>query len=347
MITNPKTFFEQFQNFIEESGLQLKKFKSNLSNYFTKSEAIDTFLGKTDQAESAKKADEATKATQDAKGNVIDSTYLTKSAAASTYLTKDGKVASAANADTATKASQDSSGNEFTTTYLKKADAESTYLGKTAKAESAKSADAATKAIQDDSGNVITASYAASLEGDGTDTLTLKSKSGAELSKITVNNVAKATSADSATTAGTCTGNSATATKATQDGSGNTITSTYAKLSGATFTGAVKATSFQATSDKRFKFNIESYKPTNALTRVNSINLYKYNLQNDEYEGKRLGVIAQELKEIVPELVKEDKNGYYSVDYAGLTALNSAAINQLTTRILFLENQINELINKD
>ena len=57
MITNPKTFFEQFQNFIEESGLQLKKFKSNLSNYFTKSEAIDTFLGKTDKAESAKTAD--------------------------------------------------------------------------------------------------------------------------------------------------------------------------------------------------------------------------------------------------------------------------------------------------
>ena len=84
MITNPKTFFEQFQNFIEESGLQLKKFKSNLSNYFTKTEAIDTFLGKTDKAESAKTADTATasvtatKATQDASGNIITSTYATK-----------------------------------------------------------------------------------------------------------------------------------------------------------------------------------------------------------------------------------------------------------------------------
>lgn len=220
MVQNPKTFFEQFQNFIEESGLQLKKFKSNLSNYFTKSEAIDTFLGKTDQAESAKKADEAikatqdsegnvisstylktntasttyltqanasstyltktgkatsastadtagsaTKATQDAKGNVIDSTYLTKSDATSTYLTKDGKVASAANADTATKASQDSSGNEITTTYLKKADAESTYLGKTAKAESAKSADTATKATKDSDGNTINATYVKSVNG--------------------------------------------------------------------------------------------------------------------------------------------------------------------------------------
>ena len=42
--------------------------------------------------------------------------------------------------------------------------------------------------------------------------------------------------------AGSCTGNAATATKATQDGSGNTITSTYAKLSGATFTGGITGT---------------------------------------------------------------------------------------------------------
>ena len=62
-------------------------------------------------------------------------------------------------------------------------------------------ASAATKATQDASGNTITSSYAASLSGDSTDTVTLKSKSGAELSKITVNNVAKATSADSATKA--------------------------------------------------------------------------------------------------------------------------------------------------
>jgi len=38
---------------------------------------------------------------------------------------------------------------------------------------------------------------------------------------------------------GSCTGNAATATKATQDGSGNTITSTYLKLSGGTMTGTL------------------------------------------------------------------------------------------------------------
>ena len=42
------------------------------------------------------------------------------------------------------------------------------------------------------------------------------------------------------------TGSAASATKATQDGDGATISSTYAKLSGATFTGAVSGTSFSA-----------------------------------------------------------------------------------------------------
>ena len=43
-------------------------------------------------------------------------------------------------------------------------------------------------------------------------------------------------------------GNASSATKATQDGNGATISSTYAKLSGATFTGAVTGTSFGASS---------------------------------------------------------------------------------------------------
>lgn len=46
-----------------------------------------------------------------------------------------------------------------------------------------------------------------------------------------------ATKANSATTAGTCTGNAATATKATQDGSGNIITSTYGTKVNPAFTG--------------------------------------------------------------------------------------------------------------
>lgn len=145
----------------------------------------------------------ATKATQDASGNVITTTYATKTAlnakqdtatafkqtdADKLYLAKAGKAVSATSADSATKATQDASGNVITTTYATKdelstkldasdaftrATADTLYLGKTAKAASAATADTAasatsavnaTKATQDASGNVITTTYATKTE---------------------------------------------------------------------------------------------------------------------------------------------------------------------------------------
>lgn len=48
------------------------------STYLTKTDASNTYLGKSAKASSATSADSATKATQDASGNVITSTYATK-----------------------------------------------------------------------------------------------------------------------------------------------------------------------------------------------------------------------------------------------------------------------------
>ena len=48
------------------------------STYLTKTDASNTYLGKSSKATSATSADSATKATQDASGNVITSTYETK-----------------------------------------------------------------------------------------------------------------------------------------------------------------------------------------------------------------------------------------------------------------------------
>lgn len=135
-------------------------------------------------------------------------------------------------------------------------------------------------------------------------------------------------------------------TKATQDSDGKAINTTYAKLAGATFTGAVKATSFQATSDSRLKDNIEPVKYRFALNALNSINTYSYNLKNDSIEGKRYGVIAQEVQEVLPEVVKQGNEEYYSVDYSGLTAICVAAINELTVRVQFLERQLAEITNQ-
>lgn len=48
------------------------------STYLSKTDAASTYLGKTAKAASATTADSATKATQDASGNVITTTYATK-----------------------------------------------------------------------------------------------------------------------------------------------------------------------------------------------------------------------------------------------------------------------------
>lgn len=78
MITNPEDFFQQIQNLCEEVALKIKGISSSLSSYLKKADAEATYLGKTAKAESATSADTATKATQDASGNVITATYATK-----------------------------------------------------------------------------------------------------------------------------------------------------------------------------------------------------------------------------------------------------------------------------
>ena len=119
MITSPKNFIEQFQNFIEHIAGVMKTF-------LTKEKADNYYLGKTAKAISANTADTAntaTKATQDANGNVIPNTYATKSELTSGLATK-----------------------QPIGDYRTKSELDSIYLGINAKAKSASTADYATNA---------------------------------------------------------------------------------------------------------------------------------------------------------------------------------------------------------
>lgn len=126
---------------------------------------LNTKLGKTEKATSAKVADSATKATRDASGNVITTTYATKSEVTSglagkqptgdyatnealteglaTKLGATAKAVSAGTADTATKATKDGSGNVISSTYATKSEVTSGLSGKLGKTEKASSANAA------------------------------------------------------------------------------------------------------------------------------------------------------------------------------------------------------------
>ena len=111
MIESPKNFIEQFQNFIEHIAGVMKTF-------LTKEVADNYYLGKSEKASSASLADTATKATQDANGNVIPETYATKSELTSGLATK-----------------------QPVGDYRTKSELDSIYLGINAKAKSAVIAD--------------------------------------------------------------------------------------------------------------------------------------------------------------------------------------------------------------
>ncbi len=101
-----------------------------------------------------------------------------------------------------------------------------------------------------------------------------------------------------------------------------------------------------ASSDIRFKNNIIPI--TNALDKLSKIGGYTFEwneISHKETGKKDIGVVAQEVEEILPEIVQTRSNGYKAVDYQKLTALliesvkeQQVIINDLKTRIETLEN---------
>lgn len=161
------------------------------------------------------------------------------------------------NAATATSAQKDGSGNVITSTYVAKTGAQTmsgnltisntspsliinnTGTGTSSLELKRSGSSAADWQFINTSGNFKIQNNYTTSEGSYFDVLILAYNTGNATFKGTVT---------APTFIGALTGNATSATKATQDGSGNTITSTYAKLSGATFTGAVTGTSFGASS---------------------------------------------------------------------------------------------------
>ena len=106
-----------------------------------------------------------------------------------------------------------------------------------------------------------------------------------------------------------------------------------------TATTAITATEFVATSDARLKSDIQVV--DNAIDAINSIQGVEYDL--DITGEHSMGVLAQDLMEVAPSLVKTDKNGMYAVNYSGLSALFVEAIKEQQVQIEDLKNTVKEL----
>jgi len=97
-----------------------------------------------------------------------------------------------------------------------------------------------------------------------------------------------------------------------------------------------------ASSDKRLKDEIIPI--SNPLDKINSIGGYSFVWNNEKqniYNGKDYGVIAQEIEEILPELVQNRENGYKAVKYDKLVSLLIEGIKELSKEVQELKKKIN------
>ncbi len=90
------------------------------------------------------------------------------------------------------------------------------------------------------------------------------------------------------------------------------------------------AKTFVATSDKRLKENI---KPYSCEKSILELPIYTYNFIADETKTKHIGCMAQDLQEICPELIREDSEGYLSINESKIVYLLLDEVKKLKAEI--------------
>ena len=105
-------------------------------------------------------------------------------------------------------------------------------------------------------------------------------------------------------------------------------------------TGPVIAQSFNTTSDARLKDDIQ---PINdALSSVLQLQGKTYRWKEDHHK-QDIGLIAQEVEQVFPELVDQDANGFKAIAYSRLTAVLIEAIKEQQGQITTLEKENTQL----
>jgi hypothetical protein len=158
-----------------------------------------------------------------------------------------------------------------------------------------------------------------------------------------------------ANSSGSCSGNAATATTATNQ-SGGTVSASSAYIAslgvgtGASGTGGeIRATNnitAYFSSDARLKTNVSNIQ--NPLEKINQINGVEFDW-TDEYIAKHggedgyfirkhdVGVIAQEIERVLPEVVATKDDGSKAVKYERICALLIEAVKALDSKVKQLE----------
>jgi len=116
------------------------------------------------------------------------------------------------------------------------------------------------------------------------------------------------------------------------------VNSTYALEVGTSGDGSsAQANAWNTFSDLRLKKNITPI--NNPLTLLEEINGVYFNWKEGSDESRQVGVIAQEVEKVLPEVVSTDDDGYKSVDYGKISALLVEAVKELKKQ--------NEILQKE
>ena len=105
--------------------------------------------------------------------------------------------------------------------------------------------------------------------------------------------------------------------------------STLNVASSPTFSGTVTAADFNSTSDERLKTNVETI--ADAGSKVAA--LRGVNFDWKESGAKTMGVIAQEVEAVIPEVVATDDEGMKSVNYQAMVGLLIEAVKELQAKV--------------
>eukprot|EP00924_Labyrinthula_sp_SR-Ha-C_P004274 maker-scaffold_3-snap-gene-19.15-mRNA-1 protein AED:0.29 eAED:0.29 QI:0/0.66/0.5/0.75/0.66/0.5/4/518/436 len=119
--------------------------------------------------------------------------------------------------------------------------------------------------------------------------------------------------------------------------------------------GGVQGTSgYSAASDARYKTNVRKIEGVDALKLINKIRpvwfewkWWKKTFQDRRFssEPNQIGFIAQEMERILPQIVRENHDGYKSIQYSSLIPILVSGLEELSNELSMLKDKISSLEN--
>ena len=149
--------------------------------------------------------------------------------------------------------------------------------------------------------------------------------------------------ANSLTTSGAAAAGSLTVDSVVIDGTtiGHTSDSDLMTLASGSLTVAGDVT---ISSDARLKSNIVALGPT--LISLLQLEAKSYTMKNDTEQKQKIGLLAQEVQKVFPELVSEDNNGMLAVNYQALVPVLINALKEQEDNYNELEKSL-EILEKE